>query len=284
MTRMNSIGIRAAEPGPTPTGARRVLFLGDSFTQAIQVGDKSTFVNRVAAALSADGSPVQAINAGVSGASPAFYITEADWYRKNYPSDVVVVQLSAPDFGPELTNPSRTAYINGTGSELQAIRKVSNESGFAIAQRFPILREARRVLELPVVALALTTLRTSDAPGDEPEKSSEPTVAPVSTVDWVIASLNQHYPNLVILWVPEIDYWNLSASPSSAEKDVADACSKLGVPFVNPRSDFVETMRTSARPAVGFANTQPGLGHMNDLGHAIVAGRLVPVIERRLVR
>jgi len=62
--RFNSFGMRGPEPVPLGGNGRRVLFIGDSFTLALQVAEQETFPELVAARLSED-APTQAWNAGV---------------------------------------------------------------------------------------------------------------------------------------------------------------------------------------------------------------------------
>lgn len=98
----------AAEPGPaaprtTPSappaasGDRpRVVFLGDSLTAGYGLAETEAWPARVAAALAAEGMPIQAINAGVSGDTSAGGLSRVDWILRSEP-DVVVVELGPND-------------------------------------------------------------------------------------------------------------------------------------------------------------------------------------------
>ena len=66
---------------PLPTNAPRVLFVGDSFTEALQVDDHEVFTGRL--------SSVNALNIGQSGHSTADYVAFAAEYRARFrPSGV----------------------------------------------------------------------------------------------------------------------------------------------------------------------------------------------------
>ena len=72
----NSLGFRDRTPREVPlrSRGRRVLFIGDSFTEGLGVPYESTFVGRIGRDWGVQG--VEVLNAGVAGYSPAIY------YRK----------------------------------------------------------------------------------------------------------------------------------------------------------------------------------------------------------
>lgn len=65
--RTNSIGYRGSEIGAKEAGRTRILFLGDSITNAGYVDEPETFVRRVEALAREGGPPLETINAGVGG-------------------------------------------------------------------------------------------------------------------------------------------------------------------------------------------------------------------------
>src|ERR1700692_1251831 len=60
----------------------RVLVIGDSYTEALQVNDGQTYA-AVAETILAGPKPVRLLNAGVASASPADYTLQAVRYRKS---------------------------------------------------------------------------------------------------------------------------------------------------------------------------------------------------------
>jgi hypothetical protein len=88
---INAHGLRErAIDYPKPTGVRRVLLLGDSMTEAIQVPAERTFARLVEAQLGDSGAPVEVINAGHAGFATD---NELLFYRdegRRYDSDLVV--------------------------------------------------------------------------------------------------------------------------------------------------------------------------------------------------
>ncbi|HXU46181.1 MAG TPA: arylesterase [Thermoanaerobaculia bacterium] len=85
----------AAQPAPKAAGPR-VVFLGDSLTAGLGVSEETAFPARVGEILAAEGHPIQAINAGVSGDTSAGGLRRLPWVLRQKP-DVVVVELGAND-------------------------------------------------------------------------------------------------------------------------------------------------------------------------------------------
>ncbi len=89
-----------APPSPAPAAAAGsppvVVFLGDSLTAGYGLAADEAFPALVAAALAERGTPIRAVNAGVSGDTTAGGLRRLDWALKNRPQ-VVVVALGAND-------------------------------------------------------------------------------------------------------------------------------------------------------------------------------------------
>jgi len=73
-----------------------VIFLGDSLTAGLGLGEEQAYPARVAAKLAAQGKTVKVINAGVSGDTSAGGLARIDWLLRQHP-DVLVVGLGGND-------------------------------------------------------------------------------------------------------------------------------------------------------------------------------------------
>jgi hypothetical protein len=76
---------------PEPADAPRVLFLGDSFVEGKQVGEEHVLTAVLSARARAGGSPVEVINAGISGYGTAEEILLWDRLGASLRPDLVVV-------------------------------------------------------------------------------------------------------------------------------------------------------------------------------------------------
>lgn len=296
-SRINSLGMRSPEISAKVAGEKRILFLGDSFTEAFQVPVRKTFALRTAAALSARGTRVNAVNAGRSGASPANYIALAPWYTARVRPDVVVVQVSGQDFRKDVENPDRNFYLRRSGGSFKTVFNSDFQSSNALLQRLPVLEP---VLEVPVARLASENVwkvvsgqrpqqRFLGLGGAKREAKSaveSPDASKVDTalVDWTIAELAKEYPHVIVLYLPHTDFMTGSGWPGPIRDALAAACARNGVPFVDAMGPFEVSFERGRVAPTGFANSTPGKGHLNSVGHAIVASELAPVVAEAMRR
>jgi lysophospholipase L1-like esterase len=99
VVRYDEIGARVPPDGGTrPLAAdRRIVFLGDSFTEANQVAWEDSFVGRLAAA----NPEVEVLNLGVSSYSPILFLIQARHVLDELDPTHLVVQIYANDFGDD---------------------------------------------------------------------------------------------------------------------------------------------------------------------------------------
>jgi hypothetical protein len=92
---INALGLRGPERSyAKPAGVRRIMVLGDSFTEAVQVAEQDSAVHRLEAALNARGPDrYEVLNAGVGGwgTGQGLVYLRDEGYR--FEPDVVVVLL-----------------------------------------------------------------------------------------------------------------------------------------------------------------------------------------------
>lgn len=102
----DSLPARAAAPAPPPAptpqaapaaaGEPLVVFLGDSLTAGYGLGGEQAYPALVERRLEEQGTPLKALNAGVSGDTTAGGLSRLDWLLSQKP-DVVVVGLGGND-------------------------------------------------------------------------------------------------------------------------------------------------------------------------------------------
>ena len=93
-----SRGAETAAAAPAATDDRPVVvFLGTSLTAGLGLAsDEDTYVSRVAELADSAGTPIRAVNAGVSGETSAGGLRRLDWVLRE-PLDVLVIELGAND-------------------------------------------------------------------------------------------------------------------------------------------------------------------------------------------
>lgn len=282
-TVLNELGIRAPslEEEPLQENRQRILVLGDSYTQAMQVSDEAAFPQRLNELL---GEYTQVINAGREGASPADYIALAEYNQQTFNPDVVVVQLNEADFTRDLLSKNQTFFYEKTaqGFTLQENKELVSTN--ELASRFANLQG---FLNFSVVRVALERLEAmrSTAPNTSVDKDKW---GDGSLEQFVVQELQRTYKTPILLYIPEMDYFSENyAKANPTEVYLYETARDAGVTFISLRPDFVTRYSQKDETAHGFANTQPGMGHMNVLGHGIAAERLeralrLPAFENSL--
>jgi acyl-CoA thioesterase-1 len=117
-------GAAAAPSAPSPAPADPVplvVFLGDSLTAGLGLAEDEAWPSVLAAMLAADGTPIRAVNAGVSGDTSAGGLRRLPWQLRQRP-DVVVVELGANDG-------LRGQPVSGVESNLREVISRSRAAG-----------------------------------------------------------------------------------------------------------------------------------------------------------
>lgn len=288
-SRINSLGLRGPEIPPRRPGEVRILVIGDSLTQAFHVPDETTYCAQLRVALErAWQRPVTVINAGVAGTTPAQYLQLAAFYRRTLQPDHVVIQLDETDFREE-------AFLADKG-----FRAVPTPDGFRIERRAgsgrvdPMLLAVVRHLPVlePIVhmegLMVLSTVRTAierlvrrlygsrywTPPG---QNSGAHAAHYADFVKWSVPRMKAAYGDPTLLFLPDE-----GLPPTALERLVGATARVSGVRYLNPRRELFGAIQAH-QPPRGFANTAPGVGHLNATGHRLVAERLTAhfLAERR---
>ena len=295
VSRINSLGMRGSEVQPGSAGPR-VLFVGDSYTEALQVSDSKTFVARAGQLLSERGNAaVQCVNAGHSGANVADYLALASAYAAAVRPAYVVVQLDEGSFVTATQRPARGWWLkreaDGWRIQREYVALGGVETARALLAKLPLPYLLWERMKAGVAQETFGSDRQTQAAPSAAAGAgrADPTLSVATNpelIDWAIAQLAKSYgPNLTVLYIPTSIHYDLdsTSSPSQSEIEVARACLQHSVDIVNPRSQMEAEFRRTGQPLSGFANTQPGTGHLNAEGDRIVAEVLAERLGSRLV-
>jgi hypothetical protein len=274
-TLLNELGLRAPllQDEPLQASRQRILVLGDSYTQAMQVSDEAAFPQHLNDLL---GDYTQVINAGREGASPADYIGLAAYNQQTFNPDVVVIQLNEADFTRDLLSKQQTFFYEKTawGFALQENKDLISTN--VLSSRFASLQG---VLNFSTVRVALERFGSMRANETEPPLQQDKW-GDGSLEHFTVRALQRAYQTPILLYIPEMDYFSEDyARANPTEVYLYEAAREAGVAFISLRPDFVTQYSQMHEPAHGFANTQPGTGHMNALGHKIAAERLAKTLR-----
>ncbi|MGL4609348.1 MAG: SGNH/GDSL hydrolase family protein [Trueperaceae bacterium] len=277
---LNELGLRSPDMATleTATGVR-VLVLGDSYTQAMQVSNEVAFPQQLNTLLGEDSI---VINAGREGGSPADYIALENFNKTTFQPDVVVVQLNEGDFTRDLLSKNQTFYLESAGNSYTMKENKAVVSSNELATRFAALQG---ILNFSIFRVALERVEAMRANtgghGEDPKPAEEEKPESDGSLErFVVEGLKEAYGTPMLLYIPEMDYFQADyAEARSTEKHLAEAAKEASVTFISMLPDYARLYKETHKIAHGFANTKPGIGHINDLGHTLIAERLAETIK-----
>jgi hypothetical protein len=275
-TDLNELGMRSAPLTPKKSGEKRILVLGDSYTIAMQVADKQTFAKQLETRMSGVGD-INVINAGGEGAAPSDYISLAQFNRKTYQPDVVVIQLNEGDFITDPFEKNRPFFFEKKAGKYQIKSNRNFVSQNALVSQFS---QVQKYANFSVMRVAVERMNSIESePVKENLANEKPDYLP-TLVPFIVQNLKQKYKDPILVFVPRIDYFsNQISQPTQAEILLEQAAKQQKVKLISMRQDYVRLYRETHQTAHGFNNTEPGIGHINSLGHTAIATRLDEVIN-----
>jgi hypothetical protein len=285
-TQINSLGMRNKEISSKGLNEKRILVLGDSYTEGIQVNDDSLYTMKLEKSLREKyDEDISIVNGGRSGASPANYVYLSQFYNSQVNSDYTVIQINDADWVSDIFNKNQNFYIKEESGNFQVLFN-NYISSSPVLSRFPqlsFLLKFNNSALLNYINIKLKKINQSKSSGEM--KTSEKTVDAKDieeASDWIIKELKARYSNIIFLYIPTIDYNNYSTEYTPIEELINAKCDKYGIDFIDVRKEFINHYIQCKQPAYGFNNSIPGIGHMNAIGHSIVANKLEAYFEGRI--
>lgn len=136
----------------------------------------------------------------------------------------------------------------------------------------------------PLISLVKSKMETSsanDAVDGSVEKTDDGDAA--KALENALKLIRSQYDGEIIFIYHSQTLIEKDGSISFAEDKLFDtfekACKKNNICLVDMRPVFVEHYEKTREIPYGFADTKPGNGHLNKLGHRLIAESLIPYIE-----
>jgi hypothetical protein len=307
--RNNALGFHDDEHDlPKRPGQRRVLIVGDSFVEALQVALQAGFPRLLADSLNRRGVPVEIVVVARSGWGPIEYASAVEEWAEKLDPDLVVCCFYP---GNDVRNASAEAeslFANqrsGPLGELWNRRESSALPGLfvpssrlnALVSRLVLLHQIRGRYSawdfpykipvdfyvfaqgkdaMPFVEAGWDRLRTEVARmAGILGRRKCPLLAVSTSDDFRLARGSKELVRALSRDYEEAARWDWDFT--LFEKRLASILSPLGIPYVNLQDRFAARMRASGR-LCHF----PADGHWNETGHEWAAEELEPEVERLL--
>lgn len=273
---VSSRGAHGVREGHGQSGAR-ILVLGDSFTEALNVDNASVYTAVAERRLRADRYDLSLLNAGAAGRSFADYILFADRHLSLFRPDWVVVQLSQHDFMGDAFATGRNHLLQLSDGRLEPQRRefedgsgikemLWNSPSIAIRFSFARLKQFIEARERP-------RFFTGAVPPSESSRSPDPVEALLDT------TASRYAGRITFLFSPNMRFNPNRVVETDELRRFESHCRSRGYSCVVPREEYMELARAHQSPA-GFLNTQFNVGHLNLRGHRAIAGALAAELAR----
>ncbi len=254
-----------------PARADGVLVVGDSFTEARQVPLSARFTERLQVET---GRPVY--NVGHSGWSPVNASAFLEAETANFAPSATFVQISGNDVA-DFFDKRRLRLREVDGSfQIDSKQRPLRVAGWRRLVRHSVLAES--LIMAGAAVLFSGDGEAGDAGGNACERMTD---KQARAARWVVGQLARAPIPPALLYLPSLDYRAGCRDVCVvARNEFALAALDAGIAFIDTTPGLCAAFERTGQPANGFWNTRPGTGHLNELGHRVVAETIAHYLER----
>lgn len=249
-----------------------ILVLGSSHTEALQIPSNENFVSLTEQLLATDAdsqNDYSCLNLGVSGHTFATTISNLPYLVKNFDgTKYLVIETSNFNYSVAELEKMLAGGFHQETKEKSAIYK--------LAQKIPYLR---------LLANQYSGTKNNDATATavSAEYDSQAYREAFSAVARFVADTAEAEGfRVIFLYHTQNPIGNDgSEAPAYINEQldiVQSICDENGICLINTVPIFTEHFAKTFEHAYGFANTRPGFGHLNGVGHKLLANALYEAI------
>lgn len=273
------------------TNKFRILTIGDSVTESIQVGREKNYSSLLQQGLNSGGAKFEVFNLGQPGRGIPDYITYGPAFYQTFSPDLVIIKIDFNDFLVDAVSRYNENYIVQQEDKF-VIKKGDYFSKSRSQQILAQLKKQSKWFQ-PIVSYSAVRLKTLFKLNSSEKKNSSVSGTTLTTdklkiVQWQMQCLSETYgKNLVLLYIPSvptIDQGKICDQEDSAHLEVkrlvSEMAEKQGIGIIDMTDDFRQLFKNTGHFPNGFDNTRPGLGHLNNYGHQVVAKVLENYLEK----
>ena len=279
---LNSIGFND-QPMAQGRGRGRLVFVGDSMTEALQVRQEDNFTS----VLERLDPRIEAVNLGRSSMGPAHYGPVLDRYVSYTKGDLAIAVLTRGDLLDLLRGNVEVTRDSNDALETMSLRPVPEDRFKEVLGPFlrksSLLTHLARRLKPTVTGIVkpLASWVKGTKSGDGGSKLDQAYVQlheeeVAKRLSFTLMEVHKKWP-LVVIYIPALNYdadGEVSHTFPWEGRIYAGVTSELGIPYFDTSEALAEVYRTSGQPPHGFSNAVIGKGHLNEEGHEAVGRAL----------
>ena len=282
VNKINSLGFNDEELSPDNT-KQRLLILGDSITEALQVSQQKNFTSLI----EKNAGCVESFNGGRGGLSPIHYpIIERRLHERFLP-DMIVVVVTYSDYSDINSNTQNYIVRDPVDGKIVDIvlkerklqyLRIKLNFLFSNSSLFTYLKNRLRAIKrdtIPVIAKI-------DHNDSQQRSQIDPKMI-TEILSYVFLKLNKAEP-LYVLYIPNLKYLPDGLAEPEPESEEFEEIVKIasidsGVPFLSAYDYMAESYANTGRPPVGFQNSNMLYGHLNETGHQAIASAILELTK-----
>jgi lysophospholipase L1-like esterase len=268
---------------------KRILVLGDSITEAVQLDISKSFSSLTEKYLNRSSNNYEVFNLGFSGRSVPDYINYSEGYIRKFSPDFVIIQINYNDFTGDAIKTSKHNYISLENEEIKIINNPHAKNELVmLSEAYKKARWLQPIIAHTANNFPLSELKnifkkkTIQASGDDfsfGQSKKTLTDQHKKIIEWQLRELVMKYKNnFALLYtgvVPLINNGEMIEKEDddvlATKNEIKKACDNFNIPFIDPTDEFLEFYHRSNQLPRGFDNSMPGSGHLNENGHKIIA-------------
>ncbi len=266
----------------TKKEAKTIIILGDSYTEALQVKREKNFSHQTMKYLEEQNDPSKIFNLGLSGLSMADYILFCENYKKKYNPDILIIQVTESDFFLDAISKSKIVYIEESKQEYSINLNQNYESRLqqVLTKIYEPLNDTQRI------AMLLPFLQYMKQKAEQLYQKQTTKVNPINEqkqydrklLEWELKTLKEKYNiPIVLVYIPTtpiIENGKAITRDDEFSPILKSYAKKYDIEVIDMKEPFEQTYQQTKQMPRGFDNTSPGNGHLNALGHKLVAQEL----------
>lgn len=266
-----------------------IVVLGDSFTEATQVNDDAKYVSVAETLLGEDGKTFNLHNFGQGGLSIPDYVSRANFIKEHYSPVAIVIQINEDDFEESFSPRGNLFYfVVASNSLIEVKRDLEPESDRAFKSAW--LRQSSALINYGITRFHEIQGGLSE---DKNNISTESKGKSYQDTDFerqvslALKALHDAYSDIPIILIllpngPLIKNGRIELESDTRYSTIVSAAKESGwFHIVDPLDAFTKMAKEYQLPR-GFANTIPGLGHLNAKGHRALAELLAEAIKETI--
>lgn len=256
-----------------------ILMMGSSHTQGKEVPSDQKYSVLVNTHFSRETDVLRTYNIASDGNFLPSIIQHFQAAVQAFPdSQMVTIEIANTDFSEEtLRNALSQVTLdieNSVASQNQNARLIKRISNL-VKEGFPLLSLMKSKWKTATAQRTAAELQTIDA------------AAYAAPLNQAMALIRSEYDrSIVIIYHPSVSLkadGTVKILYGSMWSEFQNACASNGIDVINMGPIFEQWYYEHRQLPYGFCNTAPGTGHLNKVGHQLIADALIEYIERKAV-